>query len=80
MNITRERQDASTETSAKSVEPLTEGAIPNVFRRLGLETEEEREHFRRMADLGTVGQNLEMETRRCETTDTQNNTAEDEDA
>ena len=80
MNITRERQDASTETSAKSVEPLVEDAIPDVFRRLGLGTEEEREHFRRMADLGTVGQNLEIETRRCETTNTQNNTTGNEDA
>ena len=80
MNITREGQDDSTETSARSVESLAEDAIPDVFRRLGLGTEKEREHFRRMANLGTIGQNLEMETHRCETTNTQNNTAGNDDA
>ncbi len=64
MNNRRERQDS----------------IPEVFRRLGLETEEEREHFRRLADLGAVGQILEVKPNPCEQTETQNNTAKDKDA
>ena len=80
MNITRERQDDSTETSARPVESLAEDEILDVFRHLGLGTEKEREHFRRMANLGTIGQNLEMETHRCETTNTQNNTTGNDDA
>ena len=55
-------------------------SISEVFRQLGLETEEERSRFQRLADLGTIGQNLEMETHRHEPTDTQNNTAKDDDA
>ena len=55
-------------------------SISEVFQHLGLGTAEEREHFRRLADLGTIGQNLEMEADRHEPTDTQNNTVRDDDA
>ena len=64
MNNRRERQDS----------------IPEVFRRLGLETEEEREHFRRLADLGSVGKILEVKPNPYEPSETQNNTAKDDDA
>ena len=55
-------------------------SISEVFRQLGLETAEERSRFQRLADLGTIGQNLEKDTHRHEPTDTQNNTAKDDDA
>ena len=80
MNITRERQDDSTEASVRSAESLAEDTILDVFRRLGLETEEEREHFRQLAILGTVGQILEPETHRCKTSNTRNNTTGNDDA
>ena len=57
-----------------------ERSISEVFRQLGLETAEERSRFQRLADLGTIGQSLEKETHRHEPTDTQNNTAKDDDA
>ena len=65
MNNRRERQDA----------------ISEVFQSLGLGTEAEREHFRRLTDLGNlgnIGQN--SETDRREPTDTKNNTARNDDA
>ena len=55
-------------------------SIFEVFRQLGLETAEERSRFQRLADLGTIGQSLEKETHRHEPTDTQNNTAKEDDA
>ena len=55
-------------------------SISEVFRQLGLETAEERSRFQRLADLGTIGQSLEKETHRHEPTDTQNNTAKEDDA
>ena len=57
-----------------------ERSISEVFQDLGLGTAEERSRFRRLADLGTIGQNLEMEAHRHEPTDTQNNTSRDDDA
>ena len=57
-----------------------ERSISEVFRQLGLETAEERNRFQRLADLGTIGQSLEKEAHRHEPTDTQNNTARDDDA
>ena len=57
-----------------------ERSIAEVFQDLGLGTAEERRRFQRLADLGTIGQSLEKETHRQEPTDTQNNTAKDDDA
>ena len=57
-----------------------ERSISEVFRQLGLETAEERSRFQRLADLGTIGQNSKKETHRHEPTDTQNNTAKEDDA
>ena len=34
-------------------------SIYEVFRQLGLETAKKRNHFQRLADLGTIGQSLE---------------------
>ncbi len=36
-----------------------QSSIYEVFRQLGLETAEKRNHFQRLADLGTIGQSLE---------------------
>ena len=55
-------------------------SISEVFQDLGLGTAEERSRFQRLADLGTIGQTLEMEGRQHEPTGTQNNTARDDDA
>ena len=54
--------------------------ISEVFRQLGLETAEKRSHFQRLAGLGTIGQSLEKATHQYEPTDTQNNTAKEDDA
>ena len=55
-------------------------SISEVFRQLGLETAEERSRFQRLANLGAIGQSLEKEAHRYEPTDTQNNTAKEDDA
>ena len=55
-------------------------SISEVFRQLGLETAEERGRFQRLANLGSIGQSLEKEIHRHEPTDTQNNTAKENDA
>ena len=55
-------------------------SISEVFRQLGLETAEKRNHFQRLAGLGTIGQILEKEPHRYEPTDTQNHTAKENDA
>lgn len=52
-------------------------AISKVFQLLGLETAEERERLRLLADLGRVGQ--EPGACRYEPADTRNNTAMEED-
>ena len=51
--------------------------IFEVFQQLGLETTEERERLRLLADLGHVGE--EPGQCRYETADTRNNTATEED-
>ena len=55
-------------------------SISEVFRQLGLETAEERGRFQRLANLGSIGQCLEKKPHCHEPTDTQNNTAKENDA